>query len=327
MKLKELIGYDYRRGQFVVGSHDLAGNRLEASAQTGATEADVNEFLAQLATGPDLRENHELLAANIVEPIEQVVPYVEQFRPFFMDQSYGPLEDNSIPIEDTVAIAWQTHQDSAVLFVRSGFSWTRPEFDTWDEGIEVPWDALKKAGWNFLERQMRRAAEALARKRDEVARNVLLAAMQPSHIYTITGGHLTKAGIDTVLKDQAAIGFPVQRVLLNPATLMEMGNFNWGGTGNNGFLLPPEEARDLLRTLHIMNYGGAEWYTNPFALTTEVIYAGAPSQIGWHQIRGEMKTASDVDIRNKADLHVMIDQEHSWYVGNAYTLAKSVITA
>ena len=323
MKLSNVIGFDYRTGQYVVGEKDLKGNKVEAS-QYGV--ADVDAFLAQYTHGGESAQmDHALLGAAIVEPIEQVVPYQEIYGPvFFQDQPDGELEDNSIPVEDTVSLAWETHQDGAVHFVRSGFSWTRPDFTTYDTGIEVPWAMLKKAGWNFLARQMRRATEDLARKRDALSKGVLDAAILASHGYNVAGGALTKASVDAVLGDQASIGFPVQRVTVNPGTLMDMATFTWGGTG---FFIPPEEARQLLRTLHIMNYGGAEWYTNPFHPTNVLYFGGAPDQIGWHQTRGEVTNASDVDIRNKVDLHAVLDQEHAYYIGNAYTLSKLTIGA
>jgi len=323
MKLSNIIGYDFHKGQFVIGSHDKAGNKLEASVYS---TADVEAYLKEMgAGGGSLKEWHEMLGQTIVEPIEQVVPYKEIYAPiFFQDVTYGETEDNSIPVEDTVAMAFETHQDGEVLFVRSGFSWTRPDFTTWDTGIEVPWAALRKAGWNFLERQMRRAAETLARKRDELGRNVLIAAIPASHEYNVTGGALTKAGVDKVLQDQADIGFPVQRVMINPGTLMDMATFTWGGTG---YFIPPEEARELLRTLHITDYGGAEWYSNPFYPTNEVLFGGAPSQIGWHQMRGTVNNASDVDIRRGHDLHAIRDAEHAFYVGNTFTLARIRISA
>lgn len=316
--LKELVGFDYSRGEFVVGSHDAAGNKLTASK---ANQADVDQFLATLA---NTIEDHELLAAQLVEPIEQVVPYQTIYDKFFQDWQLGELDDNSIPVEDTVAVAYQSHQDGEIMYSRSGFSFVRPDFLTFTTGIEVGWKALKRAGWNYLARQMRRANEALARKRDEQARGVLYAAIPASHGYTVTGGALTKASVDTILKDQAGIGFPVRQVMINPATLMAMGNFTWGGTG---YFLPPEQAGQLLKTLHIMDYGGATWFSNPFFPTTEVLFSGLPSEIGWHQIRGSVNVASDVDITKGVDLHAIRDAEHAYYVGNAWTLAKLVITA
>lgn len=337
-KLSDVIGYDYRADQFVIGSHDLAGkanpdydkNKVEGSAYG---PADVDAMLAQLAVGgANLRDSHELLAQTIVEPIEKVVPYVEMFFPtFFVEQNYGPTEDNKIPVEDIVTLAFETSDDGAIMYTRAGFTWTRPTFIRWDVGIEVNWFDLEKAGWNLLARQMRYATYDLARKRDRIGRALIEASLQPASVFNITGGKLTKTAVDALLKYQASIGFPMQRVLLNPGTLMDMAGFNWAapntGTGPNGFFTPPEMARELVQTLHIMNYGGAEWYTNVNASTTEVYFGTAPAQIGWHQTRGEMRRASDIDITNKRDIHAIIDQEHAGYVGNVYGLAKIGIGA
>lgn len=316
--LKELIGFDFSRGEYVVGTHDTVGNKLTASK---ANQADVDLFLAGLE---NTKEDHALLAAQLVEPIEQVIPYQTIYDKFFQDWQIADLEDNSIPVEDIVAVAYQSHEDGEIMYSRAGYSFTRPDFLTFTTGIEVSWKALKRAGWNYLARQMRRANEALARKRDEQARGVLYAAIPASHGYTLPGGTLTKASIDQVLMAQAGIGFPVRQVMINPATLMAMGNFTWGSTG---YFLPAEEARQLLKTLHIMDYGGAQWWTNPFFPTNEVLFAGAPSEIGWHQIRGSVNVSSDVDITKGVDLHAIRDAEHAYYVGNAWTLAKLVITA
>ncbi len=319
--LKDLIGYDFKRGQFVVGSHDLAGNKLAASK---ASVADVDAFLTALATSGS-REDHELLAQAVAEPIIQVIPYRSIYQEFFMDQQIGELDDNSIPIEDLVAIAWETHPDSEIMYTRAGYSWTRPDFTTFDTGIEVGWRQLKRAGWNFLARLMARAMDELARKRDALARGVLIAAIPASHEYIVTGGSLTKAIIDTVLKDQAGIGYPVAQAMVNPATLMAMGSFTWGATAS--FVVPPEQARDLLRTLTIMDYGGVNWQTNPFMPTNEVIFGGPAAMVGWHQVRGSVNVASDVDITKGIDLHAIRDADHAYYVGSGLTLARIRISA
>ena len=289
MKLNTVVGYDFRKGNFVIGSHDIEGKEVKGNDVKASVynQADVDAFLAGFANASAVgemgfRQAHEMLGQTIMEPILQVVPYKEIYAPvFFQDWPIGYIEDNAIPVEDTVSIAWETHQNGEVQFVSSGYSWTRPGFVTYDTGIEVKWEALKKAGWNFLSRQMSRATEDLARKRDVLAKAALDAAILASHGYNVTGGALTKAAVDAVIRDQASIGFPVQRVLVNPGTLMDMATFTWGGTG---YFIPPEEARELLRTLHIMNYGGAEWYSNPFVPTDVLYFGGAPNQIGWRQV-------------------------------------------
>src|SRR3990167_7172705 len=149
MKLKDAIGFDPKSGRFTIGTHDLTGKPLGNDMQASAAQwqGDVQHILSELSTLS--AEDHLALAAAIVEPIEKVVPYVEMYNVFYQDVNYGDLEDNAIPVEDTVTIAWETHQDGAARPVRSGFSWTRPEFTTYDTAIELPWAMARKAGWNF----------------------------------------------------------------------------------------------------------------------------------------------------------------------------------
>jgi hypothetical protein len=326
MKLTDVMGYNFKQGEYVIGSHDLKGNEVKASVSANGlsySRADVDALLASLDTG-DAKENHQMLAAQIVEPIMQVVPFVESYNPvFFQDAAYGDLEDNSIPVEDLPVLAFQTHQDGAVLFTRAGYSWTRPEFTTWDTGIEVSWRMLKKAGWNFLSRQMQYATWALARKRDAAAKSVLDAAIPTAYKYTVSGGKLTKTSLDTVLKAKASIGFPVRRVLINSGTIMDMATFTWP----TGLYLPDAEARELIKNLYIGNYGGADFYINPFVPTDYVYFGGLPAEIGYHQTMGAVSAASDVDITNKLDKHAIYDCDHAWYVGNTWTLATLQITA
>lgn len=321
-KFTDKIGFDFSKlGSYVFGSHDTAGHKVEANAYT---DRDADAFLAEMALHGN-KEERELLAQQIVEPIAQVVPYVEMYSGFFQTVTYDDREDNTIPVEDTQVMAFETHQDGQILYTRPGFSFTRPDFTTWDTGLEIGWKQMGRAGWNILGRAMKRATEALARKRDELAGNVLRAAIPADHEYIVTGGALTKTGVDTVLKAQATIGFPVAKALVNPGTLMAMSNFTWGATAS--FVVPPEVARDLLRTLMISQYGGIEWYTNPFFPTNEVLFAGTPDLVGWHQVRGAVNVSSDVNITKGVDLHAIRDAEHAYYVGNAYTLARIRISA
>lgn len=324
VKLNSLIGFDYRKGEFTLGSHRLNGVELTASERpSGDLHSEVNAYLSRFAPGGGASnaERAELMA-SVLEPISLVVDYMEMYSIFYMPQGLTEGDDNKIALEDIVAIAWETHEDSSVLFVRPGYLWTRPNFTTFDTGVEIPWALMARAGWNVLARQMKRAAEALARKRDEFLRGPLLAAMLPSHIVSVSGGTITKAAVDQILVLQASIGFPITQALINPGIIMGMGNFTWG---NTGLLLPPEVANEILRTLVFLNYGGVAWYSNPFAPVNEVIFSTAPSMIGYHQTMGEIKSASDVDIVDKVDRHAIYDAYHSAYVANAYGLAKLTI--
>src|SRR3990167_6143399 len=109
-KFSSEIGYDFSADIFTYGTHTLDGKKRDGKAGLEASvynQADADAFLAAFARGGlNSREEHLLLAQTIVEPIEQVVPYVEMYSPvFFMTQPYGEIEDNRIPVEDTVVWA------------------------------------------------------------------------------------------------------------------------------------------------------------------------------------------------------------------------------
>lgn len=320
-KLHELIGFN--KGNFVIGSHDLSGHE-----RNGVTAAMINDWSRDVSgiirSISDMTpEDHSALAAAVVEPISKLIPYSEMYGIFFQDATYGELEDNAIPVEDVVAIAWETHQDGEAYPVRSGFSWTRPGFTTLDTAIELPWHLLRKAGWNVFARQMQRATENLARLRDAKAKGILEAALLPSHIVTVSGGALTKAAVDTVVKGAADIGFPVMRALVNPGTLKDMTDFVWP----TGVFLPEKRVEQLIQNLFLTNYAGIEWYVNPNFPTNQVMFSGMPSVVGWHQLRGGVRNANQTDVRNKLDFYLIEDAENAWFVGNELSLWQIKITA
>lgn len=301
--------------------------RLSLKASYGPS--DVDELLHQVwsETKTDAQARLSLMAQTIVEPILQIVPYVEMFNMFFMEQNYGDLEDNAIPIEDTVAMAWETHADGGTMFVRvGGMTWTRPTFQTWDYGIEVPWDAQRFVGWNFLARQMARTAEALARKRDAVAQYTIDAAITGAsgHFPAVSGGVMTKAAVDAAIKAQLQIGFPISRALINSGVMTDMATYLPSTTLAQ---YPQSVGEEILTNLYISNYGGVKWYSNVYAPTAFVYFSGEPNVIGWHQTKGTMRTVSDVDIINNRDLHKVLDSYHAWYVGNSLSLRRLNIQA
>lgn len=312
IKLSSAIKFDPEQGAYVIAS-DFSYD-------------DVDKMLREIAyetqAGYDLQETHALLAQNIIEPIRQTVPYVEMYGMFFRTVPYGDLEDNSIPIEDIPAVVWETHRDGAVMFVRANYRWTTPAFTTYDTGIEVQWDDLRFSGWNHLARQMRYATENLARKRDTDALAILVAAIPDGHADSVSGGSLTRAAVKALLKEADTIGFPMTQCLVNSGTVTDMAEW----TLPTGQQMPEAEQRMLLQNLYLGNYGGCNFYVNPHASTTVLYFSGSAENTGWHQTRGSLKTASDVDIRNKIDLHAIYDQDHAWYVGNGYNLRSLTIT-
>lgn len=321
MILKDAIGFDPKIGQFVLGTHDLKGKPLENDVQASAYQRDIQDIMSKMSSLS--AQDHLELASAIVEPIEKVIPYTEMYNQFYQPVSYGDREDNSLPVEDIVTMAWETHMDGAARFTRPGFLWTQPTFVTFDTAIEMPWALARKAGWNVLARTMKRAVEGLARKRDERSLNVYTAALLPSHVLTISGGVLTKAAVNTVIKASRDIGFPVLRALANPGTLADMSDFVWPV----GVNLPPARAEAILTTMYLNDYGGVDWFANANHPTDRVRFAGSPAQVGWAQTRGSVHNSSDVDLTNKRDLYLIEDMEYAFYIGNDLPLWEIRITA
>lgn len=313
-QLKDVIKYDPGDGIYVIAS-DYGQEKVDSFLRRIAYETQE--------LGIDLAEAHRMLAANILEPIRQTVPYVEMYSMFFNTVTYGDLEDNAIPIEDIPTVAWETHRDGQIMFVRANYRWTRPEFTTFDVGIEVNWTDLKKAGWNYLERQMRYATENLARKRDVKAVAVLDAAIPAGHADTVSGGSLTRASVKALLKEAHQIGFPMTQCLVNSGTVTDMAEW----TLPTGQQVPEAEERTLLQNLYLATYGGCKFYVNPHASTSKLYFSGPSANTGWKQERGSLQNVSDVDIVKKRDLHAILDKDHAWYVGNGYNLRTLTITA
>jgi hypothetical protein len=311
--LAEAIRFDKANGNFILAS------------EYGPAQIDqmLREVAYESMAGYDLAETHRLLAQNIVEPIRLSVPYFEMYNIFFQEQTYGQNEDNAIPIEDIPAVVWETHRDGAVAFVRANYSWTRPEFTTFDAGIEVNWTDLQRAGWNYLARQMQYVTEALARKRDVKAKAVIDAAIPVGYAHTVSGGSLTRAAVKSVLQAAMQIGFPMTQCLANPGTLTDMADWTFP-VGQN---VPEGPMNQLMTTLYLGTYGGCMFYVNPHASTTVLYFGGPKGNIGYQQKRGALKTASDVDIRRKIDIHAIYDQDHAWYIANAYNTRTLTITA
>jgi hypothetical protein len=289
------------------------------------TQAGVDDFLATAMKSHDQRERMALMAQAIIEPIEQVVPYVEMYRPFFMDLHYTALEDNKIPVEDIVNMAWETVADGGSLYTRVGsIQWVRPSFEKWDTGVRVPWESLEYAGWNFLARQMRRATEAIARKHDIAAKLVADASIdaQAGHHVGVAGGLLTKAAVDSIIKTSHGIGFPVTQALVNTGVMTDMVQADWFGPTNTGGIpmLYEKNVEELLTNLYIGSYGGVSWWSNPNCPTGHAWFGGPANQIGYHQTKGEVRTVSDIDIDFREDKHLIIDMYHAWYIGNGLTL-------
>jgi hypothetical protein len=307
-KLSELIKYTPATGANALNASQDNPSQWSVGEYTG----EVDALLASLASGsPDVLAARQQFGAAIAEPIMQIVPYVEQFDRFFMQQTIGELEDNLIAVEDLTNVAYSSHPRAEILYNEPGYYFTRPTFSTYQTGFKIAWPVLRKAGWNILARQMNFVAWEMARKRDAAAKVVIDAAVPTSHKLNVSGNVLTKAGVDEVIRSAAQIGFPVKNALINPGRLMQMQQW----TFTSGVLFDPGLSKQLIDNLFYSNYGGVNWYAHPYAPVDTVYFFSDPSQIGWHQRKGSPRTDTFVDITRGEDQYALRDAEHAWYVG------------
>jgi hypothetical protein len=277
------------------------------------------------AAGADYSEQlHLLVGQGIREPIRQLAAYKSWTDMFFMLWPIGPKEDNKIPVDRPIAAAWITHGEGEALFVRPHTEWARPDWVMIDAAVEIPWDVMEAAGWPILNRKLTEAAEEMARQKDTQAQTILNAAVTgvAGHVFTVAGA-ITKVSIDAVFAAAAAIGFPIKQVAIGGGTVLAMRG--WTGSTFGLEALPEAEVRDLLYRGYLGEYGGAAWYAHHSVPTNYVYFSGPPDEVGYHQIKGGTRVASDVDITQRIDLHTM-DEKHAWYVGNAYSLWRLQIT-
>jgi len=307
---------------FVFGNLEI--DPVSGNPVMGSSELEqVAALMAEVGQDPS-RELHQLVGQGMRAPIRQMAAYREWAALFFEPWQLAFTDDNKIPLDDYIAVAWQTHPDGQVLLVRPGLKFTRPDFTMIDTAMELPWDVLRAAGWPILQRKMQECAEELARLRDSMGQTVLNTAVASvtGHTSTVATA-ITKVAIDAIFKSAAQIGFPIRRVAINSGTVLAMRG--WTGSSFGMEHLTDEMIRALVTRGYLGEYGGADWYAHHSVPADYVYFGGAPAEIGYHQMKGGTRAVSDIDIINKTDIHTL-DEYHAYYVGNAYNLWRLQIT-
>ena len=272
---------------------------------------------------------HEMMGASMREPINQLAKYKRWTDIFFTDWTLGETEDNKIPLDDVLGSAFISSTEGRPIYITPGVQqYTRPNFFEIKTGVQVRWSTVRTAGWPILQRLMERTADDAARRLDVKGRAILDAAIASvsGHRTSVSGGKLTKAGLDTVIKAAAQIGFPVTRAAINPARLMDMTDWQNGGTANYlpMFSGPDSTKEDVFRNLRVNFYGGITFIESISVPINSIYLSGDPASVGYHQDHGGAQTASDVDIDDGVDKHVS-REDHAFYIGNACALRELFI--
>lgn len=269
--------------------------------------------------------DHELLGQQLADPIRQVADYVAWTEQFFLRKNYQDAEDNRVPVDSYLAVGFYTSPTGQVHYVRPGRAYVRPDFASISAGIEIGWRTQAQAGWNLLARKQLEASEELARKTDSLAQTALDASITTSGNTTATaaGGVLTKAAVDTAFATMAARGFPCKVVAVNSADAMDMTNWT---LANSLLRWTPDQVEALTTRLYWASYGGATWYASPWVPASTVYLSAGPEKTGYHQVRGGIITASDINIDKLIDKHIYY-KEDAFYVANDYALHTITVTA
>lgn len=287
------------------------------------TALDAIQELMRKTGLSDRREDHELMAQGVREPIRTLARYKQWTNIFFVDWALGPAEDNRIPLDNPIGSAFISSPEGRPQYITPGVQqYTRPNFFETKAGLQIFWAQLRTAGWPILQRRMEEAADDLARRLDVKARAILDAAIATAsgHRTSISGGSLTKAGLDSVLKSAAQIGFPIVQAAINPGRLMDMTGWTQGSTSAIPHFFAPESAREqVFRQLWADGYGNIRWFISHSVPMNSVYLSGDPAAVGYHQNHGQAQSASDIDIDLGLDKHV-VRQEDAYYVGNQYNL-------
>jgi hypothetical protein len=300
---------------------------VEGSTQYKTSLDAVQEWMRQIGMSSK-REDHELFAASILAPIRTLARYKAWTQIFFAPQTFAPTEDNRVALDNPIGNAFISSPEGRPQVLQPGAQlYTTPSFFEVAYTLEVQWNMLRTTGWAFLQRRLEECTDAMASRVDVKARAILDAAIATvsGHRTSVSGGVLTKAGVDSTLKEAAAIGFPIVQAAINPARLMDMTGWTNGSDSAHAFFRAPEWARDqVFKQLWADGYGNIRWFISHSVPRNSIYLSGDPIEIGYHQDRGMAQSASDIDIERRVDKHA-VWEEHAFYVGNAYNLWEIII--
>lgn len=296
----------------------------------GSAEMEAIQNLMRQTAASNSKELHVLMGAGVREPIRQLSRYKEWGYSFFTDWAVALGEDNRIPLDQPIGTAFLSSPEGRAVFVTPGTQlWTRPSFYEVKGALRIYWKTLQTAGWPLLQRRLEEVADDMAFKRDKVAKSVIDTAVASvaGHTFSSTGALLNKSAVDAVIKAAAAIGYQVTQMAINPSRLADMAGWTNGSTAALPFFwMPQEKGGQVFQKLYADGYAGLTYILSHNLDVNTVYLSGVPAEIGYHQQHGTTQSASDVNIEDGVDLHV-IREDHAWYVSNPYNLWKINITA
>jgi len=306
---------------------DLAVAQREGKLKVNAAAMDGLINLMR-ETGKTMdREMHRAMGEALLPPIRTLARYKSWTQEFFMHQDFTLGEDNRIALDSPLGSAFLSAPGGRVEYVTPGVQrYTRPTFVEIDGGVFIHWSTLEYAKWNVLQRRLEETADALAQKRDEIAKPVLDTAISAASHNTTSSTTWTKASMDYVIAQAAGIGFPVTHVAINPSRVTDMAGWTNGTTSALPVFFAPESAREeYFRTLWFSGYGNLRYFLSKDVPSNMIYLAGDPPDTGYTQGHGSVKSVSDMKVEDKGDLHLFW-MDFAAYVGNNYNVWSIQVT-
>lgn len=269
--------------------------------------------------------NHTMMAQEMIGPIRQVAVYYSWTDDLFNHRQVGFNDRPRVALQSYTAQAWVSSPDGVALYTRPGRSYVVPEATRIMAGVKVGWDDLRAAGWDLMEMHIQQAGEELARKRDELAKQVLDAFFAANPARTVGAASLTRAAVDLVIKNAITDKFPVSRVIVNPARILDMATWT-NVTSTMWSNLPERYGEQIVRQGYITEYGGLTWITRDYCPADEVFFVGDPAANGmFHFIFGEGQANTDEDIHHGVTYTVW-RETHGYMIAGGMALWRILIS-
>jgi len=280
----------------------------------------IQDLMRETAATMD-RSAHQTFGAALLPPIRLLARYKAWTQEFLMPQSFELGEDNRIAIDAPLGSAFLTAPGGRIEYVTPGVQrYVRPTFSEISGGLFIHWSTLEYAKWNVLQRRLEEIADAMAKKKDDLVKPVLDAAIASVGHTVTSSGSWTKASIDTVYAQAAGIGFPITHVAINPQRRADMANWTNGSTSALPVFFSPEDARqEVYRQLWYTGYLNLRYFESKDVPLNTIYLAGDPPETGYVQDHGAIKSVSDMKVEDRGDLHLFW-MDVAAYVANPYNL-------
>lgn len=302
--------FSYNNGKMV---------ELDGSPLSRSTMDEMSQRLKALADVRDRGNYAQLFAHTLIGPIFDVAKYEAWTAGFFQEMSGTPAEFIRIPLWSYAGFAWNGAPLGQPMYqTQLGRKYTTVTWNFTATAVAIDWDDMAYTGWPVLDRMITESAWELARQLDLLAKAVLDTAVGvvTNHNPGVAGS-MTKASVDSIIKNSVRTGFPIRYAAINRGTVMDIAN--WVIPQYSMFSFNPTAKYDeAWNNLWVDGYGGITWLLSKDVPAGSVYFAGEPQNGGW-RFMTPTRQAFDQDIDRGLDKYRW-DTKNSWTYVNNYNI-------